>query len=132
MMCSLEGTSITISFDAAVERALDVVDHAAREREHAGREPGRGDAANRLGVLRRDGRQSGLDPLHAGLGELLGDRDLLVGVELDARLLLAVAQRDVVELDLRGQRGSLERLGLEVPGADEVVVALPGGVRHGW
>jgi len=84
--------------DAAVGRALDVIDDAARERVDLRREPAARDLAYGGFVGRRDGRQTGLDPLHARLGEFLGDPDLVVLREDDAGLLLAVAEGHVVHL----------------------------------
>ena len=51
-----------------------------------------GDRLDRLEVAGRGDREAGLDHVDAEPRELLGDLDLLLGVERDARRLLAVAQ----------------------------------------
>src|SRR5207344_3317198 len=74
--------------DAAVDGALDVIAHAAREGVDLRGKPARRDAPDRLLVVPGHRRQAGLDPVHAGLGERFGDPDLVVRGELDADLLL--------------------------------------------
>ena len=119
---------------AAVDGALDVVEHAARERvDHRG-QPERRDAPDRLLVVSGHRWQAGLDPVHAGLRERLGDPDLVVRGELDAGLLFAVAQRHVVDLDVRRQPQGPGDRGVMVPRAGEPPVRVPGRcccARHG-
>ena len=59
-----------------------------------------------LALVAAHDRDAGLDLVDADLVEVLGDLDLLGVGEDDAGGLLAVAQRRVVELDLRACRGS--------------------------
>ena len=54
-------------------------------------------------ALRRD-RKAGLDDVDTQPRELLRDLDLLLGVELDPRRLLAVSQRRVEDVDPVGGR----------------------------
>ena len=60
--------------------------------------------AEELVVLRVGAGPAGLDEVDAEPVELLGDAQLVVDGERDALELAAVAQRRVVDLDLRGQR----------------------------
>jgi len=55
-----------------------------------------------------------------------------LGSELDPGLLLAITQGDVIDLDRLGRIEPGVGLLLVVPGADEVVVGLPGLVAHGF
>ena len=66
-----------------IDRALDL----ARDRLDGLEVAGRGD------------REAGLDHVDAEARELLGDLDLLLRVQRDARRLLAVAQRRVEDVD---------------------------------
>ena len=68
---------------AADHRALDVA----------------GDRLDRLEVAGRGDREAGLDHVDAQPRQLLGDLDLLGGVQRDAGRLLAVAQRGVEDVD---------------------------------
>ena len=61
-----------------------------------------GDRLHGLEVARRGDRKAGLDHIDAQARELLGDLQLLLGVERDARRLLAVAQRRVEDDDAVG------------------------------
>ena len=105
---------------------LDLFGNAAREREDFGLQPQRGDVLNGGLVLLGHRRHAGLDPVNAERVELLGNRDLLFAAEHDGGLLLAVAQRDVVNLDLRRERIVLPNLGQVTPGAGEPFVGFPG------
>src|SRR5262249_38050228 len=58
-----------------------------------------GDRLDRLEVTGRGDREARLDHVDAQAGELLRDLDLLLGVQRDARGLLAVAQRGVEDMD---------------------------------
>src|ERR1019366_5692745 len=61
----------------------------------------------------------------------LGDADFLVLAQDDAGLLLAIAQRDVVDLDVLGELEVLGDFRRVVPFADEPVIGLPGcGICH--
>ncbi len=86
--------------DAAIDGALHVVDHAARERENLRTQLALDDLLDGRGVARRDHRHAGFDAVHAGFSQSFRDADLVVLGEDDAGLLLAVAQGDVVKLDL--------------------------------
>ena len=130
MMCSLEGTSMTIAL-TPVSRAR--LTSSTMQRENAKMRAGSPAAAIRLTAAASDGETAGrpgLDALDTGLGQLLGDANLLVGRELDSRLLLAVAKRHVVDLELGWGRELRRDLGLVVPRAYEVLVGLPGMVGH--
>jgi hypothetical protein len=86
--------------------------------------------ARMAGVLLRHDGHARLDAVDARLGQRLGDADLLALAEAEARLLLAVAQRDVVELHLLRQAEVAHHLLGVVPGAHEELVRLPGFPRH--
>ena len=62
-----------------------------------------GDVLNRGLVLLGDGGHARLDAVDSQRVELLGDGDFLLAAEDDGGLLLAVAQGDVMNLDLRGK-----------------------------
>ena len=57
------------------------------------------DRLDGLEVAGRGDREAGLDHVDAQARELLGDLDLLLGVQRDAGRLLAVAQRRVEDVD---------------------------------
>src|SRR5436190_1941486 len=57
-----------------------------------------GDRLDRLEVARARDREARLDHVDAQPGQLLRDLELLLGVQRDARRLLAVAQRRVKDL----------------------------------
>ena len=63
-----------------------------------------GDRLDRLEVAGRGDREAGLDHVDAQPRELLGDLDLLGGVQRDAGRLLAVPQRGVEDVDAVGVR----------------------------
>src|SRR4051812_37955415 len=58
-----------------------------------------GDRAYRLEITGRGDREAGLDDVDAQPRELVGDLELLGGVQRDARRLLTVAQRGVEDDD---------------------------------
>src|SRR5580704_14148260 len=66
----------------------------------------------------------------SGLGQRFGAPDLVVFGEDDAGLLFAVAQRDVVKLDLLRKMELIAHGALKVPRADEPLICLPGFLRH--
>ena len=113
----LQPTSLTTLISSGMQR---------EKREDFGLEAQRGDVGDGGLVLRRHGRHAGLDAVDAERIELLGDRDLLLAAEHDGRLLLAVAQRDVVNLDVWGERVVFPDLRQVTPGADEPFVGFPG------
>ena len=55
--------------DAGVDRALDVLFHAAREREYLRAQIALDDFLDRLVVGRRDDRHAGFDAVHARFGQ---------------------------------------------------------------
>ena len=116
--------------DAAVGGALHVVDHAAGEGVDLRREPHLHHLADRRLVGGRDRWEAGLDAVDAGLGERLGDPELVVLREHDARLLLPVAQGHVVDLDRGRQVERLADLRQEVPGAGEPSIGVPGSLAQ--
>ena len=69
--------------------------------------------------------------MHAGFRQAFGDPDLVVFGEDDAGLLLAIAQGDVVDLDLLGEMELSADGVVEVPGADKPFICFPGFLRHG-
>ena len=116
--------------DAAIHRALHVVHHAAREGENLRPEVALDDFLDRGGVARRHHRHAGFNAMHAGFGQRFGDADLVVFGEDDAGLLFAVAQRDVVKLDLLREMKLIAHRALKVPGTDEPLICLPRFLRH--
>src|SRR5215471_5624086 len=68
--------------------------------------------------------------MNARRSQTFGDPDLVVFREDDARLLLAVAQRDVVKLYLSRKMKLLPHRIREVPGADVPFIGFPGFLRH--
>ena len=75
------------SIDVTGEGACQTGDHRAVDVAR--------DALNGLEVAGRGDREAGLDDVDAEPRELLGDLELLLRVQRDARRLLAVAQRRV-------------------------------------
>ena len=94
---------------AALAGHLHVGHHAAGEGEDLGVEIRLHDRLDRRSVLGRDDRHARLDSIDARSGELAGKRELVVGVEGDPGLLLAVAQRNVVKADRGRKRESRAR-----------------------
>src|SRR5262249_7150304 len=82
---------------AELEMRVDVGLQAAREAPDFGAQVGGEDALDRLRVFLRDAGEARLDTANAKLGELAGDLEFIVGGKANARRLLAVAQRRVVE-----------------------------------
>ena len=109
---------------------LDFFGNAAGERQDLRLQAERGDVGDRGLVLLGHRRHAGLDPVDAQRIELLRDRHFLLAAEDDGGLLLAVAQRDVMNLDLRREVVVLARLRQITPGADVPFVGLPG--LHCW
>jgi hypothetical protein len=66
--------------------------------------------------------------VHAGFRQAFRDADLFIFGKNDTGLLLAVAQGDVVDLDVLGELEVLGDFRRVVPLADEPVVRLPGGI----
>ena len=87
--------------DAELDQGLDVRPDRPREAPDLGVEHRTRDQPHRLVVVLADAWEAGLDPLDAGVREASGDLELLVGIEHDADRLLPVAERRVVEADLR-------------------------------
>ena len=77
--------------DVGLVGAREAADHRALDAA--------GDRLDRLEVAGRGDREAGLDHVDAEPRQLLGDLDLLLGVERDPRRLLAVAQRGVEDVD---------------------------------
>ncbi len=119
--------------NALTSAGLDHVDlgrDAASEAEDFGLQIQAGDVLNRRLVLLGNGGHAGLNPMDAQRIELLGDGHLLFPSEHDGRLLLSVAQRHVVNLELGRKGVVLGDFRQVVPGADEPFVGLP-GLMHG-
>ena len=115
---------------AAIGDAAHVLDDAARQGEDLGTELAAHDLAHGGFVLFRDGGRAGFDALHAQLSHGFGDAHLLGAAEEDAGLLLAIAQGKVVDFDLLGKLEAGGDFGQEVPGANEPVFRVPGGMGH--
>ncbi len=64
--------------------------------------------------------------MYAERVELLRDRHLVLAAEHDGRLLFAVAQGDIVNLDIGGEAVIFRHLWQVVPGTDEPLVSFPG------
>ena len=111
--------SLAISTSATMQRAKANIRVEIRLDDRLDRRP----------VLRRDDRHARLDSVDARRGEPAGKGELVVGVEGDPGLLLAVAQRDVVKADGGRKRESRARVRKVVPGAgEEAARLLPGCV----
>ena len=80
----------------------------------------------------RDDRHAGFDAVHAGFRQRLGDADLFVLGEDDAGLLFAVAQSDVMNLDVLRELEVLGDLRRIIPLADEPVVRFPRLICHSF
>jgi len=104
---------------------LNLIRNTAGERKNLGFQPERRDVGDCRLVLLGDGRHAGLDAVDAHRVELLGDGDLFLTPEDDGRLLLAIAQRDVVNLQIFLETGVLPGLGQVVPQARVPLVRLP-------
>ena len=89
--------------DAELDESLDVRVHRTRETPDLRVQSGIADQLDRVPVVFRDARKAGLDPLDAELVETARELELVLGTEHDPDRLLAVAQRRVVEADLRGE-----------------------------
>ena len=107
--------------DAELDERLDVGGNRAREAPDLRAQTGVGDQPDRLGVLRRDAREAGLDPVDAGVVERTRDLELVLRAEDDADGLLAVAERRVVEADRAG-RLRLECAAVQVSGPDLLAI----------
>ena len=86
---------------AQLDERFDVGSHSAREAPDLGRQAGVGDQLDGVPVVLRHAGEPGLDALDARVGEPARDLELLLRVEDDADGLFAVAERRVVEADLR-------------------------------
>jgi hypothetical protein len=62
--------------------------------------------------------------------ELSRDGDFFIAPEHDRGLLLAVAKRDIVDLELAGETIVLPQFRQVTPGADEPLVGFPGLLFH--
>ena len=113
-------------FAAAGFYYLNFLGNAAPEGEDLRLQPEAGDVLNRGFVLFGDGGHARLDALDSQRIELLGDGHFFLAPENHGGLLLAVAQRDVVQLDLRGKIKILLDLRQKTPGADKPFVRFPG------
>ena len=81
---------------------VEVLLAGAAERRHGGIARNTRDGADALEVAGRGHGESGLDHVDPEPLELLGDFDLLVGLQRDSRRLLAVAERGVEDFDGAG------------------------------
>jgi hypothetical protein len=81
-------------------RSVDVLVGCARQSGDLRPLHGLGDLADSLEIPDRGDREPRLDDVDLEPGELLGDLELLFGVERDARRLLAVAQGGIEDEDL--------------------------------
>ena len=112
--------------DSAIDGPLHVIDHAATEHEYLRAKVAADYFLDGCLVVWRDRRCAGLYPVDACLGKLLCDIHLLVLLEDNTGLLLAVPQRDVVDPHARRWIELLRHFGQEVPRADEPAFRFPG------
>ena len=114
----------------AIDGALDVVHHAAGEGEDLRPQVSLDDFLDRGSIARRHHRHARFNAMNTGFGQRFGDPDLVVFREDDAGLLFAVAQRDVVKLDLLREMELIAHRALKVPRANEPLICLPRFLRH--
>ena len=130
-MCLLDGTSITMPSTPQSTARL-TSSFMQRERRRSVGPRLRLTISLMASLSWRHDRHAGFDAVDAGLGQPFGDANLIVLAEDHAGLLLAVAQRDVVDLDLFGELKILRHLRRVIPFTNEPVVGFPGGwVGHG-
>ena len=82
-------------------------------------------ATDCLFILLGDSGHPGFDPVHASLGQGLGDADLVVATQFESGLLLAVAQGHVVNLDLGGEAEATGHRVQIVPRTNIPLVGFP-------
>src|SRR5207247_3568482 len=87
-----------------LDERLEIGRHGPGEAPDLGVQPRFENQLERALVVGRDAREAGLDPLDPELVESPRDLELLLRVEDDADRLLPVAERRVVEADLRVHR----------------------------
>ena len=114
------------AFAAAGLDYLNFLGNAAPEGEDLRLQSEAGDILNRGLVLFGDGGHARLDAVDSQCIELLGDRDFFFPPENHGGLLLAVAQGDVVQLDLRVKIKILFDLWEITPRADKPFICFPG------
>ena len=68
--------------------------------------------------------------MDTGFGQSFGDANFIFLIKDDSRLLLAIAQRDVVKLDLLREVELIAHRALKVPRADKPLIRLPGFLGH--
>ena len=118
---------MTTPLHAAVRRPLHIVHDAAAEAEDLRTEIALHDLPDRRFIHGGDGRHARLDAVHARFRQLFGNPDFIILAVNNPRLLLPVAQGDVVDPHLLGRIETLRHLLQVVPGTDEPVIRLPGG-----
>src|SRR5215469_1321729 len=111
---------------AAIDGALHIVNHAAGKRENLGAELAPDDFLDGGGIAGRYNRHAGFNAVHARFSQTFGDANLVVHGEDHAGLLLAIAQRDIMELDLLGEMKLLANRLLKIPRAHKPFIGLPG------
>src|SRR5262245_49887917 len=109
---------------------FDLFGDAARKTQKLGIQCQTGDVLNRSLVLVCDRRHSCLDPVYTQRIELPCNRHLLVAAEDDRGLLLAITQRNVMDLYVRRKVVVVPHLRQIAPGAHKPFVRFP-GVLHG-
>ncbi|OPZ98652.1 MAG: hypothetical protein BWY71_01208 [Planctomycetes bacterium ADurb.Bin412] len=88
------------SFAAGLVGFFDIPYHAAAEGENFRSQVGIYDGLHGVLIFLRNGRHARLNAVHAQLGQLLGDGQLVVLVIHDPRLLLAFTKGDIVNFNL--------------------------------
>jgi hypothetical protein len=111
--------------NAAIQRSLHVVDHAAGKGENLRAEVSLHDLLDRRFVAWRHHRHPGLNPVNPGFRQRLRDPDLVILCEDDAGLLFAVTQRDIVKFDLLREMELALNCFVEIPGTDKPFVCFP-------
>ncbi len=110
---------------------FDFLGNAASEGEHFSLQAERGDVGDRGLVLRRHRRHAGLDAVDAEGIELFRDRHFFFAAKHHGRLLLAVAQCHVVDLDFGDECLVLPDFWQITPRAREPLVGFPGLIHAG-
>ena len=118
------------ALDATVHGGVDVGLHAAAEGIDVRAQIALDDGLDGAEIVLGDGRKTRLDAVDTGFGQGLRNADLVVVGVGDGGLLLAVTQRNVVDLDGSGEVEIPGHLVVVVPGAAEPVIGLPRLFAH--
>ena len=86
---------------ARAQRGVDVVFFQSAPSHDAAGQPVGGDARNGVNFLGAHGRRSAFDLVDAGVSQCARNRKFLRNAEGDARRLLAIAKRRIIDVDAR-------------------------------